>query len=83
MKNIKEEAERITNEFFRYCKGQTTEVRIINAKQCALICIDEIIKALENYQETVQFASNELISVEPDWYFYKQVKQYIIDAKDY
>lgn len=42
---IKKEAERIVNLFFKHSKGQTDDVRKLHAKMNALICIDE--KCLE------------------------------------
>lgn len=88
MEKVKKEAERLIKKYYEtlytpFLHGVIefyNHEKLKKVKKCALICLDEKIKALENYQETVQFASNELISVEPDWYFYKQVKQYIKDS---
>jgi hypothetical protein len=44
---IKKEAERIVNLFFKHSKGQTDDVRKLHAKMSALICIDEKIRSIK------------------------------------
>jgi hypothetical protein len=64
---IKKEAERIVNLFFKHSKGQTDDVRKLHAKMSALICIDEKIRALSYFNSAhIQIGYNE-------------VKQYIIE----
>ena len=77
MEKIKQEAERILELFISNCRECGG---IEQAKEKALICIDEIEKSLTTYAESVRFNTpSDAIFYIPDYYYWQQVKQYIID----
>ena len=64
----------------------TMEIGKFNAKQCALIAINEIIDALETYDDMTEkhlkrefpnYLSCELQNMEQDFRYYEQVKREI------
>jgi len=71
MEEIKKEAERILFRFLMetHLTGETTHVKNV-AKQCALICIDEIQKAIDWHEYEYP---NET------FYYWDKVKKYIKD----
>jgi hypothetical protein len=78
----KEKAQELAMKFDKY--GETD-----NAKQCALIAVDEIIDALEKYDELtekhlkdefdVTYFSCELQNMDSDFRYWEKVKQEIIN----
>lgn len=49
MKTPKEKAKELIDKFFDYVEAMTSNQQNENAKQCALICVDEIIEELDAY----------------------------------
>lgn len=59
------------------------------AKQCASICVEEIIKALQEYDENTEgylkeegYISAELQNMESDFRYWSAVKQEILNYED-
>lgn len=42
--NEKQKAKKLIEKFYRFSRGQSEQARLINAKESALICMDEIQK---------------------------------------
>ena len=61
----KEKAEELVEKFYKYAHGLTENVFKQNAKQCALIAVDEVIDALDQSL------------VDADIEYWKQVKEEI------
>ena len=79
----KEKAEQLVDKMYTCYQGHIDKY---TAKQCALIAVDEIIDALETYDERTEeylnnvypnYLSCELQNMEQDFRYYKQVKKEI------
>jgi hypothetical protein len=80
MSNAKEKAKELVEKFTFNCR------ECDNAKQCALIAVNQIIEALETYDEMTEkhlkrefpnYLSCELQNMEQDFRYYQKVKQEI------
>ena len=75
----KEKAEELVNRYLQVYHG-----RVKVAKQCALICVDEILKSLDEYDYNTEkhlkdeFGANyfscEQQNMESDWRYWNKVK---------
>jgi len=63
---LKQKAKELVDRFIPFTDGMTRTEEVENAKQCALICVDEMIRVFK-----LEEASQELI----EWW--KEVKQEI------
>lgn len=67
MEEIKKEAKRLIELFFKHSKGQTDDVRMIHARCNCLVCLNEKMKEIPMYKG----------GLNPQWKFLNQVKKYI------
>ena len=89
----KEKAKELVNKFYPRATSYSLDRKNQNenAKQCALIAVDEIIDALEKYDELtekhlkdefdVTYFSCELQNMDSDFRYWNEVKYQIIKSK--
>lgn len=70
----KEKAQELFEKYNNYLQQEMNcIVYVRNAKQCAMICVDEVIKSLEEYDERND--THELQNMESDFRYWEKVKQ--------
>jgi hypothetical protein len=58
--NAKEEANKIVDKMYIVCMEYTEEIQCsLQAKQCAIICVDEIIKEVDDNYDTLHSADRK------------------------
>lgn len=80
MDNPKEKAKELIGKFYKFSRQDSSgfltsneDMYIKNAKQCAITCVDEIQKALEEYDERNN--THELQNMESDFRYWEEVRK--------
>jgi hypothetical protein len=74
MISVKEKAQELFDKHNNYLQQEMNcIVYVENAKQCAIICVDEIIKSLEEYDD--RNSTHELQNMDSSFRYWEKVKK--------